>query len=86
MILVEDLGTCAPANRHFVNAADRFEVFVDKVPHDVKVLVNMGLSDHRASHETVVVSLLGGTIIFHLTELNGVDISLSAYLINTQEA
>ena len=34
-----------------------------EVPHDVNVLVNLGLSDHRGSNETVVMSQLEGEMI-----------------------
>ena len=70
MILGEYLSMCAPDNWHSMDDADRFEALVDKIPHDVYVLENLGLSDHGVSHETVVVIIIKGTMIFHLTEVN----------------
>ena len=46
---------------------------MDEVPHNVNVLVNQGLSAHRGSHETVVVSQLEVTMIFYFTEVNGMN-------------
>ena len=54
-------------------AMDRLKVFVERVPHGVNVIVNQGLGHNGGIHETVVVSLLQGTVIFHLTEVDGMN-------------
>ena len=39
----------------------------------VIILVNQGLSDHVGSHKNIVVKLLEGTMIFQLTEVDGMN-------------
>ena len=71
-----------------MDAAGIIEVFVYRVTYDANVLVNLALSDHGGSHETIVINIIEGMMIFHFTEVNRLnkfhlyEMSFSVFLLD----